>query len=68
MLMRPKQFLDEATIQSGSAYQGSKARPYRWIGGTNNYGVHCLSVDRVWGACGHWTRLERIAMVQYIRV
>jgi len=48
--------LDEVDDQLGLAYQGSKARPYRWIGALTTYGVLLPDVDRVYG--GHWTRLD----------
>ena len=59
--------LDEVDDQLGLAYQGSKARPYRWIGALTTYGVLLPDVDRVWGA---WWSLDTvgraIALVQYI--
>jgi len=50
--------LEEVDDQLGLAYQGSKARPYRWIGALTTYGVLLPDVDRVWVHVGHWTRLD----------
>ena len=62
-----KTILEEVDDQLGIPYQGSKARPYRWIGALTTYGVLLPDVDRVWGA---WWSLETvgraIAAVQYI--
>ena len=59
--------LEEVDDQLGLAYQGSKARPYRWIGALTTYGVLLPDVDRVWSA---WWSLDTvgrsIAAVQYI--
>ncbi len=49
--------LDEVDDQLGLAYQGSKARPYRWIGALTTYGVLLPDVDRVWGA---WWSLDTV--------
>src|SRR5260370_31840333 len=42
--------LEEVDDQLGLAYQGSKARPYRWIGDLTTSGVLLPDVARVWGA------------------
>jgi hypothetical protein len=59
--------LEEIDDQLGLAYQGSKARPYRWIGALTTYGVLLPDVYRVWGT---WWSLDTvgraIAAVQYI--
>jgi hypothetical protein len=59
--------LEEVDDQLGLAYQGSKARPYRWIGALTTYGVLLPDVDRL---CGAWWSLNTfgraIAAVQYI--
>lgn len=59
--------LDEIDAQSGLAYQGSKARPYRWIRALTTYGVLLPDVDRMWGA---WWSLDTvgraIAATQYV--
>jgi hypothetical protein len=42
--------LEEVDDQLGLGYQGSKARPYQWIGALTTCGVLLPDVDRVWGA------------------
>lgn len=59
--------LEEIDDQNGLTYQGSKARPYRWIGALTTYGVLLPDVDRLWGA---WWSLDTvgraIAAAQYV--
>jgi hypothetical protein len=59
--------LDEIDDQSGLAYQGSKARPYRWIRALTTYGVLFPDVDHLWG---EWWSLDTvgraIAAAQYV--
>jgi hypothetical protein len=59
--------LEEIDDQRGLAYQGSKARPYRWIRAVTTYGVLLPDVERLWSA---WWSLDTIgraiAAVQYI--
>jgi len=59
--------LEEVDDQLGLAYQGSKARPYRWIGALTTYGVLLPDLVRVWSA---WWSLDTVgralAAVQYI--
>lgn len=53
--------------QQGLSYQGSRARPYRWIRALTTYGVLLPEMDRLWNA---WWLLETvgraIAALQYI--
>src|SRR6266700_4537602 len=54
--------LEEVDDQLGLDYQGSKARPYYWIGALTTYGVLLPDLNR-----GHWTPVGRaLAAVQYI--
>jgi hypothetical protein len=59
--------LEEIDDQRGLAYQGSKARPLRWIRAMTTYGVLLPDVDRLWAA---WLSLDTlgraIAAVQYL--
>lgn len=59
--------LEEVDDQHELACQGSKARPYRWIGALTTYGVLLPDLDRVWSA---WWSLDTvgraIAAIQYI--
>lgn len=59
--------LEEIDNQRGLAYQGSKARPCRWIGALTTYGVIFPDLERVWTA---WWSLDTvgraISAIQYI--
>ena len=59
--------LEEIDDQHGLAYQGSRARPYRWIGALTTFGILLPNVERLWTA---WWSLDTvgraIAAVQYI--
>lgn len=59
--------VEEMDDQSGLAYRGSKARPYRWIRALTTYGVLLPDVDRMWSA---WWSLDTvgraIAATQYV--
>jgi hypothetical protein len=59
--------LEEIDDQRGLAYQGSKAKPYRWIRALTTYGVLRPDIGSLWTA---WWSLETIgravASVQYI--
>jgi hypothetical protein len=58
---------EEIDDQRGIAYQGMKARPYRWIRAFTSYGVLLPDVDRLWTAWWSLDTLGRaIAAVQYI--
>jgi len=62
-----KSILEEIDGQRGLAYQGSNAKPYRWIGALTTYGVLRPDMDSLWTA---WWSLETVgravAAVQYI--
>lgn len=59
--------LEEIDDQRGLAYQGSSARPYRWIGAITTYGVLLPDMDRLWNAWWSVDTVGRaIAAVQYI--
>jgi hypothetical protein len=59
--------LDEINDQGGLAYQGSKARPSRWIRALTTYGVLLPDVDRMWSAWWSLDTLGRaIAATQYV--
>jgi hypothetical protein len=59
--------LEEIDDQRGLAYQGSRARPHRWIRAVTTYGVLLPDVERLWSA---WWSLDTIgramAAMQYI--
>lgn len=59
--------LQEIEDQRGLSYRGSKARPYRWIGALNTYGVFRPDIERLWTA---WWSLETVGRavgaLQYI--
>ncbi len=59
--------LEEIDDQHGLAYQGSRARPYRWIRALTTFGILLPNVERLWTA---WWSLDTvgraIAAVQYI--
>ncbi len=59
--------LEEIDDQRGLVYQGSKARPLRWIRAMTTYGVLLPDVDRLWAA---WLSLNTfgraIAAAQYL--
>jgi len=59
--------LEEIDDQRGLAFQGSKTKPYGWIGALTTYGVLLPDVERLWTA---WWLLDTIgravAAVQYI--
>jgi len=59
--------LEEIDDQRGLAFQGSKTKPYRWIGALTTYGVLLPDVERLWTA---WWLLDTIgravAAMQYI--
>jgi hypothetical protein len=59
--------LEEIDDQRGLAYQGSRAKPYRWIRAFTTYGVLRPDLDLLWKA---WWSIETIgravAAVQYI--
>jgi hypothetical protein len=58
--------LAEIDDQRGLSYQGSAARPYRWIAALTTYGVLLPDVDRLWTAwCSINTVGEAVAAVQY---
>jgi hypothetical protein len=59
--------LEEIDGQRGLAYQGSNAKPYRWIGALTTYGVLRPDIGSLWT---EWWSLETVgravAGVQYI--
>jgi hypothetical protein len=59
--------VEEIDDQRGLSYQGSKARPYRWVGALASFGVLLPNVDRLWTA---WWSLDTVgravAAIQYI--
>jgi hypothetical protein len=59
--------LEEIDSQQGLAYQGSNAKPYRWIRALTTYGVLRPDIASLWEA---WWSLETagraVAAVQYI--
>jgi len=59
--------LEEIDDQRGLAYQGSRIRPYRWVGALTSFGVLLPDVDKLWAA---WWSLDTVgravAAVQYI--
>jgi hypothetical protein len=59
--------LEEIDDQYGLAYQGSRARPYRWIQALTTFGVLLPNVERLWAAWWSVNTVGRaIAAVQYI--
>ena len=58
--------LEEIDDQRGLAFQGSKARPYRWFGALTTYGVLRPDLDRLWTMWWTLNTVGRaIAAVQY---
>jgi hypothetical protein len=59
--------LEEIDDQRGLAYQGSNAKPYRWIGALTTYGVLRPDMASLWTA---WWSIESVglavAAIQYI--
>ncbi len=59
--------LEEIDSQRGLSYQGSHARPYRWVRALTTFGVLLPEVESLWAA---WWSVESvgraIAAVQYI--
>jgi hypothetical protein len=59
--------LEEIDAQRGLRYEGARARPYRWIGALNAYGVLLPDVELLWKA---WWFIETIgsavAVLQYV--
>jgi hypothetical protein len=59
--------LEEIDDQRGLAFQGSRAKPYRWFRALTTYGVLWPDMDRLWAS---WWALETvgraIAALQYI--
>ncbi len=59
--------LEEIDDQRGLAWEGSKARPYRWVGALNTYGVLFPDLNQLWSA---WWALDTVgravAAVQYL--
>jgi hypothetical protein len=59
--------LEEIDEQRGLAFQGSKARPYRWVGELTTYGVLLPDLERLWT---DWWALgtigRAVAAIQYI--
>jgi len=59
--------LEEIDEQRGLAFEGSRARPYRWIGELTTYGVLLPDLERLWT---QWWALRTIgcavAAIQYI--
>jgi hypothetical protein len=62
-----KAILEEIDQQRGLAFQGSRARPYRWIGELTTYGVILPDIERLWA---EWWTLgtigRAVAAIQYI--
>ena len=59
--------LDEIDDQRGLAYQGSQARPYRWIYALTTYGVLRTDIHLLWNEWWALTTVGRaIAFLQYI--
>jgi hypothetical protein len=59
--------LEEIDDQRGLTYQGTGARPYRWIAALTTHGVLLPDVDRLWAAWWSVNTVGRaIAAVQYI--
>lgn len=50
--------LEEIDHQRGLTYQGTAARPYRWITALTTHGVLLTDVNHVWTA---WSRSKRWA-------
>jgi len=58
--------LEEIDDQRGLSYQGSGARPYRWISALITYGVLLPDAERLWTAwCSISTIGQAVAAVQY---
>lgn len=59
--------LEEIDEQRGLAFQGSRARPYRWVAELTTYGVLLPDVERLWK---EWWSLRTtgcaVAAIQYI--
>ena len=59
--------LEEIDDQRGLAFQGTGARPYRWVSALTSYGVLLRDIDRLWN---EWWALgtvgRSVAAVQYI--
>lgn len=59
--------LEEIDEQQGLSYQGTRARPYRWIGALTTYGVLRPDLDSLWN---DWWSIQTIgravAALQYI--
>jgi len=59
--------LEEIDDQRGLKYQGTAARPYRWITALTTHGVLLEDVDRLWNAWWSVDTVGRaIAAVQYV--
>jgi hypothetical protein len=61
--------LQEMDDQRGLVYEGSQARPYRWIRALTTYGVLLPDIDRLWTAWWSVDTIGRaVSSVQYISV
>jgi hypothetical protein len=59
--------LEEIGEQRGMAFQGSGARPYRWVGELTTYGVLLPDVELLWTAWWSLGTIGRaVAAIQYI--
>ncbi len=59
--------LEEIDDQRGLAYQGARARPFRWIGALTTYGVLLPDVERLWTEWWSFGTIGRaIVAIQYI--
>jgi hypothetical protein len=59
--------LEEIDDQRGLSYQGTKPRPYRWVGALTTLGVLLPDVERLWTAWWSVNTVGRaISAVQYI--
>lgn len=58
--------LEEIDDQRGLAFQGARARPYRWIRALTSYGVLLPDMDRLWTSWWSMSTVGRsVATVQY---
>ena len=59
--------LEEIDDQRGLAFQGTGARPYRWVRALTSYGVLLPDIDHLWNAWWSLGSVGRsVAAVQYI--
>jgi hypothetical protein len=59
--------LEEIDDQRGLSYEGTGARPYRWIGALTTYGVFLPDIERLWTQWWSLGTIGRaVAAIQYI--